>query len=71
MIVCVCNALGEGACREAARRPECQTAGCIYRGLGARVRCGRCVPHMQALLDDVKAVRSAAAPPRDAVRRSA
>ena len=49
MIVCVCNALGEAACRRAAGRPECRTVGCIYRRLGVRVRCGRCLPHMAAL----------------------
>lgn len=55
MIVCVCNVLREAACRETACRPECRTVGCVYRLLGARVRCGRCVPHMAALLAETKA----------------
>jgi bacterioferritin-associated ferredoxin len=54
MIVCVCNCLREGACREVACRPECRSLASLYKGLGARVRCGRCIPHMQALLDEAK-----------------
>lgn len=30
--------------------------GCVYRLQGARVRCGRCLPHMQALLEEVRGV---------------
>jgi bacterioferritin-associated ferredoxin len=55
MVICVCNALSERACREAACRPECRTTGCVYRLLGARVRCGRCVPHMRALHEAARA----------------
>lgn len=54
MIVCVCNCLREGACREMACRPECRSLASLYSGLGARVRCGRCIPYMQALLDEAK-----------------
>lgn len=54
MIVCVCNSLGEAACRETACRDECRTVGCVYRLQGAKVQCGRCVPHMEALLASVK-----------------
>ena len=61
MIVCVCNSLREGACREAACRDECRGAGCVYRMLGARVRCGRCVPHMRALVDEARQAREASA----------
>lgn len=61
MIVCVCNALREAACRETACRPECRTVGCVYRLLGARVRCGRCLPHMAALLVEAKASGGGAA----------
>ncbi|BCX18318.1 MAG: hypothetical protein KatS3mg117_2000 [Geminicoccaceae bacterium] len=62
MIVCVCNALSESRCREAACRPECKTVGCVYRLQGARVRCGRCLPHMQALLEEVRGVAGSAGP---------
>jgi bacterioferritin-associated ferredoxin len=54
MILCVCNALSENACREAACRPECRGVGCVYRLLGARVRCGRCVPYMRALVGETR-----------------
>lgn len=55
MIVCVCNVLSEANCRKTACRPECRTVGCVYRLLGARVRCGRCIPHMTTLLAEAKA----------------
>lgn len=55
MIVCVCNALGEAACRETAGRPDCRTVACVYRLQGARIRCGRCLPHMESLLSSEKA----------------
>jgi bacterioferritin-associated ferredoxin len=54
MIVCVCNGLGEAACRATARRHDCRTLGCVYRLQGARVQCGRCLPHMEALLAAAK-----------------
>ena len=49
MIVCMCNGLRESACREVAANGRCRGVGCIYRQLDARVRCGRCVPMMQAI----------------------
>jgi bacterioferritin-associated ferredoxin len=49
MIVCVCNGLRERACRETAGSGRCRGVGCIYRELGCRVRCGRCVPMMQEI----------------------
>jgi bacterioferritin-associated ferredoxin len=51
MIVCVCNGLRERDCREAARSGQCRGVGCMYRVQGCRVRCGRCVPLMQEILD--------------------
>jgi len=65
VIVCVCNALSETRCRETACRPECRTVGCVYRLQGARIRCGRCLPHMHALLEEVRAASIAGrgAPP--------
>ena len=49
MIICICNALSDAQCAAAACRPECGTVGCVYRHLGARVRCGKCVPMMADL----------------------
>jgi len=67
MIVCVCNVLAEDACREMAERPDCHSLGCVYRGLGGRVRCGRCVPQMRELFEEAKAEQAAAsgAPDQD------
>jgi bacterioferritin-associated ferredoxin len=61
VIVCVCNALSETRCRETARRAECRTVGCVYRLQGARIRCGRCLPYVHALLEEVRAAATAAA----------
>ena len=60
MIVCVCNALGERQCREVAARPETRDAGCVYRQLGCRVRCGACIATMRDIVDHVR--RDHAAP---------
>jgi len=54
MIVCVCNGLCERRCQEAAGRSECRSVGCIYRGLGGRVRCGKCVPLMRDIFAAAK-----------------
>lgn len=61
MIVCICNALSEERCREAACSEECRTVGCIYRRLGANVQCGRCLPTMTEILYEEQDRRAAAA----------
>jgi len=61
MIVCVCNALSEERCREAACSEECRTVGCIYRRLGANVQCGRCLSTMTEILYEEQDRRAAAA----------
>lgn len=69
MIVCVCNALRERDCREAAVDPQVRRAGCVYRRLNCRVRCGACVATMKAIVDelrDERAARQAAAAMPDA-----
>ena len=54
MIVCLCNALGERECREAAARPGVRGPGCVYRALGCRVRCGACVATMREIVTHVR-----------------
>jgi bacterioferritin-associated ferredoxin len=54
MIVCVCNALCERRCQERACEEDCRTVGCIYRGLGCRVRCGKCLPFMREIFAAAK-----------------
>jgi bacterioferritin-associated ferredoxin len=68
MIVCVCNALRERDCREAAGDPGVRRAGCVYRRLNCRVRCGACVQTMKAIVDelrDERAARQASAQPAE------
>lgn len=50
MIVCICNRLKEAACRETAASGRCRTVGCMYRLHGHRIRCGKCLPQMTAIL---------------------
>ena len=59
MIVCICNALRERDCREAAGDPEVRRAGCVYRRLNCRVRCGACVATMKAIVDELQDERAA------------
>ena len=68
MIVCVCNALRERDCRAAAGDPDVRRAGCVYRRLNCRVRCGACVATMKAIVDelrDERAARQALVPTRE------
>ena len=59
MIVCVCNALREKDCREAAGDPSVRRASCVYRRLNCRVRCGACVTTMQSIVEELRADRQA------------
>ncbi len=59
MIVCICNALRERDCREVAVDPEVRRAGCVYRRLNCRVRCGACVATMKAIVDELQDERAA------------
>ncbi len=61
MIVCICNVLRESDCREVAADPSVRRAHCVYRRLGCRVRCGACVETMQAIVEELKVEREAAA----------
>jgi bacterioferritin-associated ferredoxin len=44
MIVCVCNALRERDVRQAARAAGKPCPHAAYAQLGARVKCGQCIP---------------------------
>jgi bacterioferritin-associated ferredoxin len=52
MIVCVCNGLSERDVRSVAEPTS--AVGDIYRQLGCRVMCGKCVPHVAELLQAVR-----------------
>ncbi len=59
MIVCVCNALREKDCRDAAASPDVRDTAGVYRRLNCRVRCGACVATMQAIVDELREERAA------------
>lgn len=59
MFVCLCNGLRERDCRLAAAHPETRCAGCVYRRLGCRVRCGACVPAMRDIVALAKGCETA------------
>jgi bacterioferritin-associated ferredoxin len=48
MYVCICNAISERSIRDVAARP-CSVSQ-VFRAHGAQPQCGRCVPHMRAVL---------------------
>jgi bacterioferritin-associated ferredoxin len=52
MYVCVCNAITDGDVRAHAQT-ECSTVSAIYRALGAKPKCGKCVPLVCQLLRQV------------------
>jgi bacterioferritin-associated ferredoxin len=47
MIVCVCNRISDKAVKEIACSGECRSVGELFRCLGCRVQCGKCVPEMR------------------------
>jgi bacterioferritin-associated ferredoxin len=55
MILCVCNGLSERDIRTAAATCRGATVGCVYRCLGCRVRCGKCVPYVADVAREVLA----------------
>jgi bacterioferritin-associated ferredoxin len=67
MILCVCNGLSERDIRAAAATCGGDTVGCVYRCLGCRVRCGKCVPYVadvaRAALPNSERPAPPAAPP--------
>lgn len=66
MILCVCNGLSERDIRTAALSCRGSTVGCVYRCLGCRVRCGKCVPYVADVAREAMAAGERAAPARAA-----
>jgi bacterioferritin-associated ferredoxin len=62
MILCVCNGLSERDIRTAAATCGGSTVGCVYRCLGCRVRCGKCVPYVADVAREAMATDAPAAP---------
>ena len=60
MYVCICNALKEAEARRVA--PACEAAHQIYGQLGCAPQCGRCIPTMKTILNEVREAANAALP---------
>jgi bacterioferritin-associated ferredoxin len=52
MYVCLCNAVSDRDFRACAVEKDC-TVSTLYRSLGIKPRCGRCVPYVKQLLQQV------------------
>jgi bacterioferritin-associated ferredoxin len=52
MYVCLCNGVTDRAVRAQAEH-ECKTVSAIYRSLGIKPKCGKCVPQMVQLMRQV------------------
>jgi len=55
MVVCICNALRENQVRDAARAGSA-TPACAYRSLGAKIRCGQCIPFAREIMQSARAI---------------
>jgi len=51
VIVCVCNALRERQVRDAARATGRACAHGAYARLGAKVKCGQCLPYARQVIE--------------------
>jgi bacterioferritin-associated ferredoxin len=74
MIICLCNRISDSAARDAVCSGLCRSVGDIYRCLGCRVQCGKCVPEMRRLFEEgrqvVKATSSRSEAPEPSKDRS-
>jgi bacterioferritin-associated ferredoxin len=52
MYICVCNAITDRDVRAQAKI-KCETVAAIYGSLGAKPKCGKCVPLVRQLLRQV------------------
>lgn len=66
MIVCVCNCLSEAECERAAAARSIDVGEDLHAALGVTVCCGRCLPTMEAIIDEVRARHERAALAQDA-----
>jgi len=49
MYICLCNGFTDGKVRMVARDGECSVAE-VYRALGCKPQCGKCVPYVRDLI---------------------
>jgi bacterioferritin-associated ferredoxin len=57
MIVCVCNGLSDRKIRAAAAGYAGDSVGGLYRALGCRVQCGKCVPFVADIVRELQPER--------------
>ena len=57
MYVCLCNGFTDRQVRGVAPNVKCSAAG-VYRALGVRPQCGKCVPTVREILRDLAPVTS-------------
>lgn len=58
--MCVCNRLSDRQIRAAAASGECRTALEVYRRLGGRVQCGKCLSEVCRLFHEAHGLAHAA-----------
>lgn len=66
MILCLCNGLSERDLRAAAARLPGDGVGELFRALGCRVRCGKCVPYVAEIAREARLSSPEQDPPRPA-----
>jgi bacterioferritin-associated ferredoxin len=71
MIVCLCNGLSEREVRAAAAKLGGDGVGELFRALGCRVRCGKCVPSMAEIAREARPPPAPAEPPPPEVAEAA
>jgi bacterioferritin-associated ferredoxin len=49
MYICLCNGFTDGKVRKVARNGECSVSE-VYRALGCKPQCGKCVPLVRDLI---------------------
>lgn len=63
MYVCLCNAITDRDVRAQASG-ECCTVSMVYRALGTKPQCGKCVPMVRQMLGQAAADRVSLSPVR-------
>lgn len=52
MYVCLCNRITDRDVRLCAEA-ECPTVSSVYRSLGGKPRCGKCVPYLRQMIREI------------------
>jgi bacterioferritin-associated ferredoxin len=57
MFICLCNGFTDGNVRKVARGGGCSVAE-VYRALGCKPQCGKCVPYVRNLIREADGERT-------------